>query len=296
MHLSDLQAFVAVAQAGSFAAAARAARCRKSTLSRRVARLEDRLGLALFTRAHPRIELTRDGAHLLQTTAGPLRDIALAEARLAGLAANPAGTLVVNAPHDIGTTARFARHLSRYCHTYPEVTVDVRLTDHPVDLVREGIDVALRPRGEPLDDRLLTRACWRIRGGLYASPALAATLPAHADPTALSGARAVAHRGLANPARWPLTGPTGDLEMSVKPALFANDFNAVAAAVVDGLGIGLLPEDLGAPHVAQGTLVRLLPEWSFTRGHVWIYWPESRHLSPRVRAFVDVFTDPQGQP
>lgn len=292
MHLSDLHTFAAVAVSGSYTAAARELGVPKSTISRRVARLQEQLGVALFLRSANGLELTQDGEQFFRSVTGPLADIEAAEERMRGIASAPSGALVINAPHDVGATRWFSSKLARYTRLHPDVRVEVRLTDAPLDMVREGVDVALRPRGEEHDPRLISRRCARLVGGVYAAPELAAELCDITSLDELSGARAVSHTGMKRPREWELCRAAGGVHLlAVDPVFLANDFNLAAAAVCDGVGVGLLPELIGDALVERGELVRLFAEWSFVRGELWLLWPESRHMSPRVRALVDLFVD-----
>lgn len=290
MHLSDLQAFLDVAEHGSFAAAARHAGVPKSTVSRRVARLEDRLGVPLLVRGPLAVQLTDDGRMLFRTTSGPLSDIRMAEQQLIGMAEAPAGRLTVNAPHDIAATDWFCDRVARYCASFPEVEVVLRLSEHVLDLPKEGIDVAISPRRQADDQRLITRRCGTMRGGVYAPrPQDATTL---AD---LAGQAAAVHLGMTPPHRWSLRGPSGRQSVDVHPVLHAHDLNVLAAAVRAGVGMALLPERVGAPLVERGEAFRLLPDWS-AAADLWLLWPESRHLSSRVRSFVNRFPQPPREP
>ncbi|MCO4768993.1 MAG: LysR family transcriptional regulator [Deltaproteobacteria bacterium] len=291
MNLTDLDTFERVATHGTLAAAARELGVPKSTVSRRLTRLEEALGLDLLHRGGRRITLTQAGAELHGRSAAPLlvlRDLD------SGLAADsPRGTLRITAPHDLGTTAWFAGMLTRFRDAYPEVSLDVDLTARVVDVVGEGFDVAFRPSSAQADtDELTVRMLGRFRAGLCASPAY---LERHAAPTTveelaehpLVGLRGMVGRPL------PIESADGTRHEFV-PTFVAvgSDMSFVVAMVTAGMGIGLLPRSYATRELRRESLVSVLPELQTPLGRLAMVWPRSRFLLPRVRVFVDfVVTD-----
>lgn len=293
MELVDLQAFVDVVSAGSFSEASRRTGTPKSTLSRRVSRLEEDLRLTLVYR-EPRLRPTPDGEHLHRVASAPLRELEEAEHRMLGLAAEPHGTLRVNAPHDIGSQPFFAEGLAEYCRRCPGVQVEVSLGEQGRDLLAHGIDVALRPRAEQAFSGLMTRRAQRIVGGVFAAPEFEVQGLEAPDLTAdldvLKRVPVLSHGGLRQPGRWRLVDGSGSAEeVNVRPRIVANDFNLLAQGATAGIGVALLPLSIGERLVGAGRLRRWLPDWSFGGGELWLLWPQSRHLTPRVRHFVEVF-------
>ena len=192
MTPNDLLTFVRVAETGSLAAAARDLKLPRSTVSRRIARLEDRLGVPLLSRSGRRVVLTDIGQRLHKRAAGPLRDLRDAERELVDAFDEPSGTLQIAAPHGIGETHWFSHLLTSYRQQHPGVVVNIKLTNRAVDLIGEGIDVALRLGVEEGQD-LLTRRLGEISAGVYASREYVAQHGSPADASALGDHICVSH-------------------------------------------------------------------------------------------------------
>lgn len=298
MNLNDLDTFIRVAESGSFTHAAQDLGVPKSTVSRRVSRLEEQLGVQLLQRTARSFGLTDDGL-LLRSRCGPaLREIIDVERALADASDKPRGTLRVTAPRDLGSTRAFAAILSGLREQWPAVAVEVDLSTRMVDLVEEGFDVAVRVHNGPLPDSasLMVRPVGAVHGGLFASPSY---LSEHGSPQAvanLSEHECVAARGPAPVVRWVLQqdGDAHRQTIAVDAAFAANDYGLVLSALVAGAGIGLVPTFLAADHVQRGELVPVLPQWRTAQGSVSLVWPASRHLAPRVRAFIDLMSERMG--
>lgn len=278
MNLNDLDTFVAVVEAGTFTGAADRLGVPKSTVIRRVARLEEELGVALLNRSSRSFEISDDGRTLYDRCVAALRDIADVERDLADSERSPRGRLRVTASIDLGTTAWIARLLAAYAERCPEVRVDLQITNRVVDLLEEDVDVGFRTHARPLParDDLVARAIGQVRLGAYASPAYLAGRGEPRTVEDLGAHRTVVH-GRNDVGAWP-----------VAPSLTADDYQPVAAMLVAGAGIGVLPEFVAAPHLALGGLVRVLPSWTVPPATLSVVWLRSRHLAPRVRSFIDL--------
>jgi len=278
MNLNDLETFILVAEVGTFSGAAGQLGVPKSTISRRVARLEEELGLALLKRSSRSFEISDDGRALYDRCAPALREIAGVERDLADSEAAPRGRLRLTTSIDFGTTSYLADLLARFVNRYPQVRVDLQLTNRVVDLLEEGIDLGFRTHVQPLPSRddLVARRIGQVTIGVYASPEYLDRegIPVGVDE--LDRHRTLSH-GKAYLASWP-----------VPPSLTADDYRPVAAIMAAGAGIGVLPDFVAAPHVAQNRLVRVLPDWEFPPATISLVWLRSRHLAPRLRAFIDL--------
>lgn len=285
MNLNDLETFVLVAEVGTFAAAAQRLGVPKSTISRRVARLEEALGLALLNRSARSFVLSDDGQALYARCAPALRDISDVERDLADSRASPRGRIRVTASIDLGSTAYLAGLLAEYGRRYPGVEVALEVTNRLVDLLEEGIDLGFRTHTAPLpsrDDRIARRLS-TITSGVYASPGYLERRGVPGDPAALDTHRTVLH-GRVPPAGWPT------------PALTADDYRPVAAMLAAGAGVGVLPDFVAAPHLEQGRLVRVPGDWALPSATLSLVWLRSRHLAPRIRAFIDLAVQPTLRP
>lgn len=295
MDFTDLHTFLLVARHGSFTSAARSLEVPASTVTRRVTRLEDALGSTLIHRTARGITLTRAGEHLRVRCEPAVREIEDAERSLVDLDAEPAGVLRLTAPADLGSTALITGLLAAFRLRWPKIVLEIDLTERMVDLIAEGVDVALRPRrpGAPWSgDGLVARTLSRMQAGLYASPAYLAEHGAPATPQALAQHRWIAHRAWSRQELVLTNERTGvRAPVAPEPAVLTNHLGQVLAFLVSGAGIGAVPEVTALRHAEQGELKRVLPSWSIIGGQLTLLWPERRHPAPRVRAFIDFATE-----
>lgn len=277
-----------VAGAGSFTAAARVLGVPTSTLTRRVRRLEDELELTVFNRSGRGVRLTGAGELLRSKVAAPFHSLDQVRRSLHDDEAFPRGVLRITAPSDLGATAAFAQVLAGFHRLCPEVQLDVLLSQRTFDLVAEDVDVAVRPSvGTPPEaPGLMARRLGTVSGGLFASPdyLLARGVPTSAQ--ALAEHDLLVHSALARESalRGGLKG------LGEKPAIQVNDFGALRLLALGGHGIAFLPTFVSGPDQASGELVRVLshvPDLTDFQGSLWAIWPEARHLSPKLRAFLD---------
>lgn len=288
MNLNDLSTFVRVAEIGTFTGAAASLGVPKSTVSRRVARLEEELGLALLVRSSRSFVLSDDGRALYERCAPALREIGDVERDLADSEATPRGRLRLTASIDLGTASFMGELIAAYGERYPQVEVALGLTNRVVDLLEEGIDVGFRTHTRPLPDRddLVATRLGPVSVGAFSSQRYLEHAGTPASVAELVDHRVVVHSG-AYLGSWP-----------AEPSLQADDYRPVAAMLAAGAGIGVLPEFVAGPYLEQGQLVRVLKEWRVEPAALSLVWLRSRHLAPRVRAFIDLarerFADPQG--
>jgi DNA-binding transcriptional LysR family regulator len=293
MNLTDLASFVRVADLGTITAAAEAEGVPKSTISRRIARLEDDLGVELLRRSARSFTLTDDGRLVHARSAGALRELTSVEQALTDAGSEPHGRLVITAPNDFGRTQAVAELLCEYRRRWPQVTVDARLENRVMDLVSEGVDVAIRLHGGTLpgEGGLMSRSVGRFSAGAYASPEYLERRGTPKTPAELFEHDVAAHKSTLN--RPLLFVRDGNEErLRIGSAEFeTNDFGMVQSLVEAGAAVALLPQLFAAPLERRGRLVRLLPEWTMKSGYMALIWPSSRHLAPRVRAFIDLATE-----
>ncbi|MBI3993270.1 MAG: LysR family transcriptional regulator [Candidatus Lambdaproteobacteria bacterium] len=288
MDLNELVIFERVVRMGSFTAAARALHLPKSTVSRKVAELEERLGARLLQRTTRRLHLTDVGRAYQQHCARIVEEMEQAALAVTRMQEAPQGLLRVTAPVNHGYLGAI---LAEFLLRYPDVQVELVCTDRLVDLVDEGFDVAVRA-GRLADSTLLGRrlsAEWRV---VVASPAY---LQRRGTPTSPAGL--AAHDGihfglLPRPALWTLQsqdGAAADVPMQAR--LVVNDFHVLREATAAGLGIAMIPHDLCAGDIRSGRLQRLLPRWQSPDAPLHAVYPSGRHLAPKVRAFLDLLAE-----
>ncbi|MEI2418201.1 LysR substrate-binding domain-containing protein [Orrella sp. JC864] len=289
--LNDLYYFAQVVQAGGFSAAARRLDIPKSRLSRRIALLEERLQMRLLQRTTRRLRLTAAGERYLQYCQSIIESARAAEDAMQQMRAEPAGTVTLSAP--VAVAQESLQHLlPEFLAQWPKVDVQVIATNRRIDLVAEGVDLALRVRTRlDTDADMVVRRLGVSSALLVASPAFLQRHGTPTHPAELADYPALAFSETAGPQRWTLHGPRGEeVSVSVRPRLCANDFPVLAAAAVAHQGIGLLP-DMGVLHaIAQGKLVRVLPQWGSGSGIFHMVYPSRRGMLPAVKALAEFLT------
>jgi DNA-binding transcriptional LysR family regulator len=291
MNLSDLATFVQVAEHGSFSGAARALGVPKSTVSRRVSRLEDALGIPLLVRSGRAIALTDDGRRLSARSAVALRELADVEQEVKESRGEPRGRLRLTCAPDLARQSRLTDLLAEYRRRWPDVVVEVVLTNRVVDLVEEGFDVALRPNANLLRDAgtIMGRKVFDQSPGLYASREYVARAGVPESPEDLLHHACIAHTLMMKSGLSLMRDDWTEPRLyPVKEAIVVNDFAAITDLVVSGAGISVV---FVVDEPLSEELVRVLPRYDVPYFSLWVVWPASRHLSPRVRAFVDLVAE-----
>jgi DNA-binding transcriptional LysR family regulator len=283
-RFDELAVLVAVAEVGSLTGAAKQLGVPKSTVGRAIRRLEEDLGVALARRMARGQALTEPGRLLAQLSAphvAALRDVTAALGRDA---AEAYGLLRVTAPPDIGALV-LGPLLAGFLARHPRVQIEVEHTLRLVDLVREGVDLAIRiaigPRLPP--STLVARKLTKMNIALYASAAYAAgrELPEHPDE--LAAHDRVFHTAVRTP--FALEGPRGVVKVSLQGRIGGNDFVFVRELIASGAGIGPLPWFLASPEVASGRLVRVLPQYRAAGLTAHLVYPPAQPVPPKVIAF-----------
>lgn len=285
----DLSGFARVVELGSFAKAARELRLPTSTLSRAVQRLESAMGVRLLQRTTRTLRLTEEGSELHRRIAPALVAIRDAVRDVEAHERHPRGRLRVTAPTDIAITF-IADVIAEFTRRYPEVEVELTVTQRVVDLVGEGFDVAVRA-GILRDSTLIARRLGSAAGGLYASPAYVRRRGEPKTPAELSRHELVAFRPSHGVARWMLRSGAKQVEVEPPARVACDDFSFVRAALLSGAGIGLLPGLVAARDVAEGRLTRVLDGWSEELGAFHLVYPSSRHVPAKLAVFRDFLVE-----
>lgn len=282
----QIASFLAVAQAGSFVAAADALGLSKAAVSRHISELETRLGVRLLHRTTRRLSLTEDGLRF-QQRAGELMaafDELEAEASRAG--AEATGVLRVNAPLSFGIL-HLAPLWAGFAHENPRLRLQVDLNDRVVDLVEEGYDLAIRI-ARLGDSRLVSRRLATTRMVLCASPAY---LAAHGTPTRpdeLEGHRVMSYsHWVGGEDHWTFEGPGGEARVRIRPWLVTNSGDTCRIAALDGQGVVLQPDFLVGPDLRAGRLVELLPGHRSLDLGIHAIYASRKHLPLKTRRLVD---------
>lgn len=288
MDFNDLYYFVRVVEHGGFAPAGRALNQPKSKLSRRIALLEERLGVRLIQRSTRRFAVTEIGQAYYQRCVAMLVEAEAAQDLIANTQSTPRGVVRLACP-----TALLDYHLGdalgRFMAQCPEVELHIESTNRRVDVIQEGLDIAIRVRFPPLEDsELVMKMLGESRQCLVASPALVERiggLPTIADVAewpslgSLQGGRDYA---------WDLQDAQGaQVHILTQPRMVTDDRIALWRAAIHGVGVAMLPTTLVQDDIAAGRLVHLLPEWQPRVAVVHAVFPSRRGLLPAVRALLD---------
>lgn len=281
MNLEGIDVFVRVVQQGSFAAAARLLGMPTTTVSARIARLEERLGVTLIQRSTRRMHVTEAGEAYFAACLEAMNALDAGESQLAAAGERPSGLLRITAASDIASTV-LPPFCERFLQTYPEARLDLVVTNRHVDLIAEGVDLAVRA-GHMKDSTLISRrfACGAL--GLWASEAYLQKRGVPDSAEALAEHEVVGFAGL--PESFRLLGPDGaSFTLPAQTRLRVDDMQAIRAFVLSGYGIGLLPDAI----TPGTTLRRVLPDYSTAEAHVYFVYPAQRFVTANVRAFMEM--------
>ena len=289
-RFEDLQTFVAVVETGSFTAAADRLNTAKSAVSRRIAALEGRLGVQLMRRTTRSISLTDTGQSFYRHSARILADLEEAESAVVQEHGELRGTLKVALPMSFGL-----RHMSGpiadFCRRHPRVHFDLDLNDRRIDLIEEGIDVAIRI-GHLADSSLMARKLFEVRSVVCGSPTYFAEHGTPATPEELKEHPCLVYGNLADPSKWVCVDRDKQRhEVSVNVAMTATSGDILCAAAADGLGITRQPTFIAGDTISHGQLVPILTDYDWPVIPAYALYPPTRHLSYRVREFIDFIAD-----
>ena len=289
--LNDLRFFAAVAGAGGFSAAARALGVPKSRLSRRVATLEAQLGVRLVERSTRRFKVTEVGHDVLRHARAALAEADAIEEAVSRLKVEPQGLVRVSCPLDADRLVGAA--LPAFLTRHPRLRVQLIVSNRRVDLIDEGVDIAIRVR-----ERLDTDADLQLkiisRGGslLVASPAFISEWGAPAAPADIPSFPTLGHTDRPGLDRWALLSTAGEeAEVAHDPRLSASTFPILRQAACDGIGIANLPDYVCRDLIEAGRLVRVLPDWAARQGIMHLVFTSRRGLLPGVRAVIDFLAE-----
>lgn len=289
--LTGLIAFARAGSLGSYTAAARSLGVSPSAISKSVQRLERHFGVSLFTRTTRSLTLTAQGRDLHERALQLLRHAEEIEQVAKSARSEPAGTLRIATSLPIGLHM-IVPAITEFRKRYPKVMVDLRLSDHFVGIVEEGIDLAIRI-GDLADSSLLSRRLSPYTLCCYASPDYLARCgtPVHPDELAAHETVNLRYQSTGQAFRWPIR--MGDKEIELLPSspLIVDASEAVIVAMAAGAGIGMAASFMAAPWVKRQELIPILSEFAVDRHNITAIWPESRRANPAVRAFIDVLIE-----
>jgi DNA-binding transcriptional LysR family regulator len=285
--LNDLNFYAAVVENSGFSAAARALGAPKSRVSRRVAALEQQLGVRLVERSTRRFKVTEVGQDVYRHARAALCEAEAIDEAVLRIRAEPQGLVRISCP--IGLDRLLAAQLPRFLVRHPRLRVQVIVANRRVDLIDEGVDIAIRIREElGADADLQMRVVSHTSRMLVASPEFVATHGQPQTPDEISGFPTLSLTDRPGLDRWILTNSAGErAEVAHEPRLSAGAFPIIRDAVAAGLGISLMPEWAARERIDQGDLIRILPDWELPEGLLHLVFTSRRGLLPGVRAMID---------
>jgi DNA-binding transcriptional LysR family regulator len=281
----DLVVFSCVAKHACYARAAEELSLSASGVSRIVTRLEERLGVRLVHRTTRKLSLTEVGAAFHARATQILADLADAEAEVQKTATQPKGTLKLTAPLMFGQLY-LAPILGELLHQFPQLSVDLSLTNRFVDLIDEGMDLALRI-GQLADSQLVARRLCTNHRILVAAPGYLERWGTPSRPEDLTRHQCVLFNGFPKASEWKLVGPSGPVNVSVVGRIATNNVETLTSVAKQGLGITVGATMSVGPALLSGDLVRVLSDYEFEPTAVFAVYTSARQLSTKVRATVD---------
>lgn len=281
----EIEVFVAVADAGGFARAGARLRLSPPAVTRTVSSLEERLGARLFTRTTRSVTITDVGRRFLERARAVLSDLDIAEKEAVGESAAPQGNLTVTASVTFGRSA-MPPVVCGFLEQYPRVTASVVLLDRVVNLVEEGVDVAVRIGRLP-DSTLIARRIGAVHRILVASPDYLARRGAPASPPELAGHSVIAFTGLMPNREWRFLDGRKQASVDLNPRFEINDAAAAIQAAEAGHGITIALSYMVSRQIREGRLVQILDAFTQPPQPVHLVYPQARLVAPKVRAFID---------
>ena len=289
-HLTALRVFREVVERNSFAAAARRLCLSPAAVSKNIGELEAHLSTRLLNRTTRRLSLTEAGQQYYTQIAQILDHLDEADRALGPMQSEPAGTLRVSAPMSL-TLTQLADAIPQFLCRYPQLSLDLRLDDRRVDLVKEGFDVAIRGSDKLEDSSLVARKLMSMTHVLCGAPAYFSRHGVPDSPEALRQHECVQFSLSGHAKLWSFRkhDGQGDIEVDVPidGRYKVTSSLAVREALLAGFGLSLIPLVYVREDIEQGRLVTVLDEWSTVETHVYAVYPSRRYLNSKVRAFVD---------
>lgn len=285
MDLNETAMFVKVVQMGSFSAAARQLKLPTSTVSTRVARLEQRLGTTLLQRTTRRLHLTEAGKTYFEHAVLGLGHLQEAEAAVSASKGQPQGKLKVTAPADLGDSL-LGELVQQVQEVYPALELELLLTDRYVDLIAEGVDVAIRT-GELQDSSLIAKSLGEIQWAAFASADYLAQAPALREPQDLIQHQCIQFSPMGRES-WTLQQTGSSMTIPLSGRTMVNSIGVVHAMASNNQGVALLPTYICKTAVANGRLQRVLPAWQGRKDPLHLVYPQQRFMPPKLRAFIDL--------
>lgn len=289
LDLNLMAVFARVVEAGSFAEAARRMNSSRSAVSKAVAKLEKSLGARLINRTTRHLSLTEIGSMVADHCSRMLEEAEQGERLVASLSSEPRGVLRVSASVAFGTL-HVAPALADFLPRYPDLKIDLTITDRWVDLAEEGYDVLIRVMSDP-PNNWVARTLAPVRRQVCATPDYFARYGVPQTPADLSQHVCLDYTRSGEVGRWRFVGPDGEQSVPITGPLHVDDDEALSQAVLGGLGIALLPTFIIGKDLQSGKLQAVLSDYVPVDRHVYALYLPTRHLPSKVRVFIDFFVE-----
>lgn len=286
--LNDLYFFVKVIDCGGFSAASQELMVTKSLLSRRIAELEERLGVKLVNRTTRQVSITEVGKIYYQHCKAMLIEAEAAEEAIEFLTAEPRGLMKLSCPTNL-LHINISPMLNEFLQLYPKINLHVEATNRRVDLINERFDLAIRIRPLPLtDSELIVRELALARQFIVASPDLLHQFYSITEPQQLTQFPILMMESFAPEYYWQLfSHDQQELKVQCHPRLTTTDLTALREATLQGLGVAKLPELMVAEDIKQGRLIHVLPEWQPKAELIHLVYTSRRGLLPSMKLLID---------
>jgi DNA-binding transcriptional LysR family regulator len=293
--LANLNAFVAIADQGTFRAAASRLGVTPSALSHSMRQLEERLGVRLLHRTTRSVSVTDAGLRLLERLRPAIDQIAGALEDLNQERQRPLGRLRIYAIH-LAAAAVIAPIWGRFLSTYPEVHLELAVGDVPIDIVAKGFDAGIGPRDRVPADMIAVRAMGPMKIAVVGAPTYFARRRRPRTPDDLSRHNCIQYRrgGDSTAMAWQFEWNRKSPRISVDGRVMVNNGDLAVRAAVDGLGIAYTLDDLAEPFLRSGQLIRVLEDWSPSIEGLFLYYPGHRQVPATLRALIDMIREARG--
>lgn len=284
--VNDMVIFAEVVKAGGFSRAAEQLGRPKSSVSRRIANLESQLGVRLLERTTRKMRLTEVGQTFLRHCNHIADEVVMATQVVENLSSSPRGLLRISASYSVGLQL-LGPVTTEFMRRFPDVKMQLTLSNRRVDLIEEGFDLAIRV-GSLTESNLVAKKIGGSQLSFYASPVYLRAIKPPRTPAELAQLCVLHMSEHEIPAGLEFLGPQGVETISIAFRGLINDFHLLKQMLVDGVGIAILPSYLCLDELAAGQLVKILPEWSLPEVGFHAVYPSHRGVTPKLRAFLDM--------
>jgi DNA-binding transcriptional LysR family regulator len=288
-RIDCFRAFVRALEGGSFSSAANELGIGQPAVSKRIALLESEFGTQLFLRTTRKLRPTPEALRIYDLARQILENFDLARAKVEAVSPRPTGTLRVSVPSSFGRRYMMPI-MAEYIRSYPEVRLDVRFSERFVNLVEEGIELAVRI-GQLEASTLVARRLGIVQRYLVATPTYLHGRPMPRTPEDLAAHQCIVYSRLSSPGEWAFESEHGRHVAPVKGPLLVDDADAMEEAVLNHLGVAILPEWSAVAGIRSGQLENILPDYSIAALPLHAVYPEMNWMSLRARSFLDLLIE-----